>query len=126
MNFLKIIYFHIYNTYYKDGHYKNDIPYLTAYGITGTSLGCLILALLTVLNYGFTRTRLSVVACLIIFLLCLIVFFVLFIHNARYKEVYASIKGSRWDTAPMKVIVWIIIGLGFASVGLYSYIFNNR
>lgn len=126
MNFLKVIYFHVYNAYYKDGNYTNDIPYLTAYGITATSIGCLTLTLVALTNYGVLGTRLPVEVCFAVFLICLVLFFILFIYNTKYKDIYSIVKGSRWDTVTVKISVWIFIGLGFASIGLYSYIFNSK
>lgn len=126
MNLLKVIYFHIYNAYYKDGNYKNDIPHLTAFSITSTSIGCLTLTLIALLNYGLKGTSLPAEICFIVFLVCFVLFFVLFLYNERYKEVYNSAKGSKSDATWVKILVWVVVILGFASVGLYSYIFNNN
>jgi hypothetical protein len=125
VNFLKIIYFHVYNAYYKNGNYKNDIPHLTAYCITATSTGSFVLTLVALVNHRFTGTRMSKEGCVIVYAICLILFYGLFMYKARYADVYTSIKGSVWDTITVKIIVWIVVFLEYASIGLYSYIFNN-
>lgn len=37
MTWYNLIFFHVFKRYYKNGMYKNDIPWLTASGIVGTS-----------------------------------------------------------------------------------------
>jgi hypothetical protein len=123
--FLKVIYFHVYNAHYKDGNYHNDIPSLTAYGITATSLSFILLSLIAFINQLFMHTRLTYNSCMGILITSLIAFYFVFLHQKRYNEIYHSIKDSQWDTKPVRMFSWLVIFLAFAGVVLYSYFFNR-
>ena len=125
MIFIKIIYFHIYNAYYKDGGFKNDIPSLTAYGIVAPSLSFIILTTTAVIYNQLTGARLPYKVCFVIVSIALLIFFFLFMYKKNYNKIYTEIKKSQWDNITMKIVTWAIVLIGFLSVGLYSYIFNR-
>ena len=52
MSWYKIIFFHVFKRYYKDGKFINDIPWLTTSVIVGVSSSFYLLSL-TVLFYFF-------------------------------------------------------------------------
>ena len=126
MKFLNSIYFHVYNAYYKDGNYTNDIPHLTAYGIVGCSLSLLLTVIVLLINYLINSAdRISFNITIVISLLGLIVCFFLFLFKKRYKKVYVEIKGSKFDNFIFKLLAWLIVAIGFVSVVLYSYLLNQ-
>lgn len=125
MKFFKIIFFHIYNSYYKDGNFHNDIPFLTAYGITGTSISCAAMTVLAVTNYLITCSKPSVLMSISIFAICMVACFFIYIYNSKFETIYSDIKDSKWDNTSTKFVVWIIIISGYSSVGVYSYLFNS-
>ena len=54
MTWYNLIFFHVFKRYYKNGRYKNDVPWLTAAGIVGVS-SLLYLFTITALTYYFTK-----------------------------------------------------------------------
>ncbi|WP_418513990.1 hypothetical protein [Corallibacter sp.] len=124
MKILNILFFHVYNAYYKDGNYSNDIPHLTAYGIVGFSLSTLftttIMFILTLLNI-----KLIDYYFLVILVGTLLLLFYYFFYEKKYDTIYNLIKDSKWDNFRFKIASWLIVFLGFASVFVYSYLFNR-
>jgi hypothetical protein len=123
---LKVIFFHIYNVYYKDGNYKNDIPYLTAFGIVACSLSIIIVVSVLLLLKGTLETTLSKESIILLTVVCLSIFSYIFLIRSRYKSIYQEIKGSKWDNVGFKALSWVIVVAGFAFAGLFAYIFNQR
>ena len=125
MKFLNSIYFHVYNAYYKDGNYTSDIPHLTAFGIVGCSFSLLLAVIVSLLNYSLNESRLSFELIIGVLVLGLILFIFLFLFQKKYEKIYEDIKGSELDSLPIKVLSWLIVATGFATVGLYAYLFNQ-
>ena len=125
MKLLKIVYFHIYNTYYKDGNYSNDIPHLTAYGIVGCSISVLFTTIVLLILKLFTTINLAYSEVIIIMILSLIFFLYFFLFNRKYDKIYKEIKDTNLDTLPFKILSWIIIAVSFFSIVFYTYIFNQ-
>jgi hypothetical protein len=126
MLFFKVIYFHIYNLYYKNGKYTNDIPWLTAYGIAASSFSCLLVSLIATVYSIITDLRISKINCLITFAAGYIIFYFIYLNQSNYNNIYNLVKGSKWDTKPVRIATYLMIAIGFASVGLYSYLFNRK
>lgn len=91
------LFYIIYNSYYKHGEYKNDIPSLTVGGIF---LGCFFsISFLIVIIIGliddplhYRLPKLSKpILFLITILLGIIVYFV-FYHKKKYKKIYETYK----------------------------------
>ncbi|MFD3003659.1 hypothetical protein ACFS7Z_25100 [Pontibacter toksunensis] len=125
MKALNALFYHVYNSYYKDGNYTNDIPHLTAFGLLGSSLTMFCLAVFALFNSMFNNSRLSVGICLAIVIAGLLFFSFQFLYDSRYNRIYNEIKGSKLDNMFMKIVAWGVVVMGFVSVGLYSYIFNQ-
>ncbi|PSR55087.1 hypothetical protein AHMF7605_17040 [Adhaeribacter arboris] len=125
MKIFKIVYFHIYNSYYKDGYYSNDIPHLTAFGIVGCSLAGLVLFAIALINHLVNEDRLSKP---IVYLACVIALFAAFLllfNKRKYNQIYEEMKDSKYDSKIFKFFAWMFILLGFAVMPLYSYLFNR-
>lgn len=125
MLIIKIVFFHIYNAYYKNGHYSNDIPHLTAFGIVGTSLSFFVITIclaLLKLIYNFSPPK----DCILIAFLCIFSFFFFKLFwKSKYNKIYDSILNTKWDNSYWRMISWFIIFLGFFVVGVFPFIFNK-
>lgn len=125
MKFLYVIYFHVYNSYYKDGSYKNDIPHLTAFGIVGVSLSLLIVGIGNIIKFTLTEHKLSTQGYLWLMLPSLLLFYFLFLNKAKYNDIYNEFKNSGWDRATMKVLAWVVVIIGFVSFAASAFAFKN-
>lgn len=89
------LFYIIYNSYYKDGEYKNDIPSLTVGGIftiSFFSIGLSIFNVIGCINPLYSKIKIgNFVAFFSIFFCGLIVYF-LFYHNKRYRKIYETYK----------------------------------
>lgn len=125
MRILKGIYFHVYNAYYKDGNYANDIPHLTAFGIVGCSLSLFLAVGASLIYYSLNESRLSLEFIVVVLTIGLILLFFQFLFQKKYEKIYEEIKGSELDSLSFKILAWLIIVTGFVMVGLYAYLFNQ-
>lgn len=125
MKAIRLIYFHIYNSYYKDGNFKNDIPHLTAFGIVGCSLSIILLSILFFAYQLLFRVRPTSPIVVGLFLLLLVFFYFLFFHKSKYQSIYTEFKNSKWDTTTMKILSWLVLLVAFVMIGAYAYIFNR-
>jgi hypothetical protein len=125
MRLLRLIYFHIYNTYYKDGKYRNDIPHLTAFGIVGCCLSIILLAVLFTIHQFFFHERISIQLVVLPFIILLGMFYYMFLYESKYIGIYEEFKNSKWDTWSIKFLSWSILFVAFLLIGLYAYIFNR-
>ena len=121
----RVLFFHIYNAYYKNGNYKNDIPHLTAFGIVGTSLSIMIVVTVLFVLKTAAETELPKLLIILLTIVCLAFFGFLFLVKSKYSSIYQQIKGSKWDNIGFKILSWVIVILGFAFAGLFAYIFNR-
>lgn len=126
MDILKIFFFHIYNSYYNNGNYRNDVPHWTAFRITACAMTCWIVALLSIVVNLMTGKRLTPIVLYPVCFFSLIYFFYNFLFRGKYQIIYAKIIGGKWDNKFMKYFSWIFIMSGFISIGLYAYIFNQK
>jgi len=125
MKIVKLIYFHIYNSYYKDGNYTNDIPHLTAFGIVGCSVSIILLsAIFSVYQLIFDR-RLTTVMVVVPFVISLAYLFYSLMYDAKYKAIYSEFKDSKWDTVVIRILSWSVLVIAFVLIGSYAYIFNQ-
>jgi hypothetical protein len=120
-----IIYFHIYNAYYQDGNFKNDIPPLTAYGIVGCSLSLIIAALVNLIKFSIISRKLSNQEYLLVVIPSMVLFYFLLSHKKKYETIYQKLKNSSFDKLLIKVLAWSIIFFGLLSFVLIAYLFKN-
>lgn len=91
------LFYIIYNSYYKHGAYKNDIPSLTVAGIFSVcflSVASFIVLLIRIIEdpMGYRGEHISKpITSLITLLFGGIVYFV-FYHNKKYKRIYETYK----------------------------------
>lgn len=121
----RLIFFHIYNSYYKNGTYRNDIPHLTAFFIVGAGFSMLILTVILFTSkvlFGATFSKLVVMS---IFVAPMPLFTYQYLYKSKYKLIYKEFRKSKWDTLRVKVMCWLLPLVGFISIVLYSYAFNR-
>ncbi|WP_017733498.1 hypothetical protein [Nafulsella turpanensis] len=119
---LKVVYFHIYNSYYKDGNYSNDIPHLTAFGIVGCSLGFMLTTLAASVVKFLDGEKLATTGIYPIMIVGLTITFFMFMYKSKYRKVYYDIKGSAYDRLPFKIAAWITVLAGFISFMICAFI----
>lgn len=125
MKFLHVIYFHVYNSYYQDGNYRNDIPHLTAFGIVGVSLSFLVVGIGNVIKFALTEHKLSTQEYLWLMLSSLSLFYLVFLNRGKYNVIYKELKGSDWDRSAIKILAWVIIVVGIVSFAASAFAFKN-
>lgn len=125
MKFLTVIYFHVYNSYYKDGNYKNDIPHLTAFGIVGVSLSLLLVGIGNIIKFVLTEHKLSTQGYLWLMLSSLLLFYFAFLNKGKYNDIYKELKSSEWDKTTIKILAWVIVIIGFVSFAASAFAFKN-
>jgi len=121
----RLIFFHVYNSYYKNGSYRNDIPHLTAFFIVGAAFSMLILTLILYTSkvlFDLTFSKLVVMA---FFVVPMPLFAFQFLYKSKYKLIYKEFRKSKWDTSSIKVLCWLVPLFGFISIVLYAYTFNR-
>lgn len=125
MKIIRLIYFHIYNTYYKDGNYTNDIPHLTAFGIVGCSVTIILLSLIFSIYQLIFDKRLTTVMVVVPFVISLAFLFYSLMYDSKYKVIYSEFKDSKLDTTPLKILSWSVLLIAFVLIGTFAYIFNQ-
>lgn len=125
MKYLRVIYFHVYNAYYKDGRFSSDVPHLKAFGLVGCSF-CFMIAVICALTFQVLNgVRFSFGIGLFIEVLSSILFYYLLLFNRVYEKINQEFKGSKFDCSSYKILSWLVVIIGFAAVGLYGYFFNR-
>lgn len=124
MKFIRLIYFHIYNSYYADGNYQSDIPHLTAFGIVGCSFSVILLVITFATCQFFFAFEPSVVLVTVLFICLLMVFYFVLLHKRRYAAIYLEFKNSKYDATLMRVISWLVLIIAFVMAVTYAYYFD--
>lgn len=107
MKVLDYLFFGIYNSYYKDGNYKNDVPWYGGLIIFTGVFFCNVFTLMVVVLDG---GPISKSFWYIIGLVCLATSYLLFIRNKRYEIIYNEMsKLSRPKRLLNKVLSWVYV-----------------
>jgi hypothetical protein len=132
LKILNYIYFNIFNSYYKNGRYKNDIPWVTAWGILSAALTFYtfsIISLLRIIRYGtlngFVFPKPLGFAIGTFFM---IVGYFLFLKNKRYLIIYNEFK--KYDQTISnkrkgRIISWTFIFLSFIVFVIQPLLWRN-
>jgi uncharacterized membrane-anchored protein len=117
---MDFIFYIIFNSYFKDGHYKNDIPPLTVGGIFTILFFCIILLIQGIYEYFqfgniAVRSFGKIYAILIGWICAGLVYFV-FYYNKRYIKIYNRFKDDKFANS------WIggIFGWGLLALLMLS------
>ena len=123
MNWYDLVFFHIFKRYYKNGRYKNDVPWLTASIILGVSSSFYILSGLLLSYYFFVSKEVPILNKYLILLLgfiFVILNFIWFTYNKRYKVIYEHCNTLADNSKKTEILSWIYIILGYISVPLVA------
>lgn len=124
MNWYKLVFFHVFKCYYKNGKYTNDIPWLTATGIVSVSTGFLLSSIFLLFYYFFIDTKLPKLDntfTLIGFIFILINYFWI-TNKKRYLIIYESYRKSNKNNKVSEVLSWVYIIVGFISLPIIAII----
>ena len=122
MNWYKIIFYHLFKRYYKDGKYKNDIPWLTAAGILSVSTFFLLTGFFTLIYYLFVKKnvpQLDYKFTLLGFLFTALNCF-WFANKKHYLRIYEEYKTSKVNNTITEILSWLFVILGFASLAIVA------
>jgi len=128
MNLYKLIFFHIFKRYYKNGTFKNDIPWLTASVILGVSSSFYVISLLILSYYVFidndvpTLNKYPIIICGFVFV---VINYLWFTYKKRYLKIHEEYQISNKSNKITEVLSWIYIIVGFASVPIVALIIHH-
>lgn len=110
MTILDYLFFGIYNSYYKDGNYKNDMPWYNGMAIFLFTFWCNIITILDVLNSSKNKFPVEKLTSFIIAAVCLIISYLLFVRNRRYDTIYNRYKNfNKTNRIINKVVSWTYV-----------------
>ncbi len=127
---MDFIFYIIYNSYFKHGNYKNDIPPLTVGGIFTVVFFCVILLIKGIhsyYSYGDIPARsFGKVYNIAIGWMCAGLVYLVFYHNKRYIKIYHRFKDNQFANSwPGKILGWMAIALLMLSPFIFTSIRKN-
>ncbi len=126
MKFYNVIFFHVFKKYYKNGNYKNDIPWLTASCVIGLSTFFYVANIIFVLYYFISEIKPVPNKLLIVFAFAFVIInYLWFTNQKKYLKIYDALINSNLDNKPLEVLSWIYIIIGFASVPIGALVVNS-
>ena len=124
-----LIFYIIYNSYYKHGNFKNDVPAYTVFFIFRFSFFCQMLFLIglwDLINDPYTNAEISKLANIIFFLSCLAITYFLFYLNKKYVVIYNTYKNDLFANSHLgKFMGWSFIILSILFPFLSALIINK-
>jgi len=123
------LFYIVYNSYYKHGKYKNDIPPLTVFGIfcvaTFSILISIAYAIYLLKDPTYFRTH-RAPSKTIYFISAALITYLLFYYKKRYKSIYDKFKDiEHYDTFKGKFIAFFIMVLIIISPIVFMLIYNK-
>ena len=114
MKWYNLIFFHVFKRYYKNGKFKNDIPWLTATGIVGMAT-FFYLVFIYILFYYFIFKKSPEAPNKLPFIISGFIVLVAncfwFIGNKRYLTIYEMYKEKYRNDKITEVLSWIFVVL---------------
>ena len=124
-----IIFYIIYNSYYKHGNFKNDMPAYTVFFIFTISFFCQMLFLIglwDLIDDPYTIAEISKLANIFFFLSCFAITYFLFYVNKRYIIIYNTYKDNSFANSRLgKFMGWSFIILSILSPFIFIIIRNK-
>ncbi|MFB5945715.1 hypothetical protein [Albibacterium profundi] len=124
------LFYIVYNSYYKHGEYRNDVPLVTVWGILVVSL-----ASLTVFGIFAVHALLKPTARLpsqikdtwmLIYIFYSVLYCVFFVFNKRYVKIYNRYKDDQFlNSKTGKAIAWAFVIFSFVSPFAFALIWNK-
>ncbi len=108
------LFYIIYNTYYKHGNYKNDIPPLTVFGIFYTAIVSTCFSMITgiamVNDPIFFNQHLPKIIMPLLLITSVAITYFSFYYKKRYKLIYNKYKDNlNYDSLFSKILAFTII-----------------
>jgi len=125
MEWYNLIFFHVFKFYFKDGNYKNDVPWFTATALISTSFWVYLFSatiLITCLfNFDFFKlvNRHLFISSAFIFLFANILWFK---RGDRYLKIYRKYKNSPQDLGKISLLSWVVVIGGFLSLPIVLFL----
>lgn len=124
------LFYIIYNTYYKHGEYKNDIPPLTVFGIFCVaicSVGiCIIFGYHLIQDPLYFRHKRQSGGNGFWFLCSVVITYFTFYHNKRYRIIYDKFKDiHQFDNLTYRVTAFVFMILLIFSPIIFGLIYNK-
>lgn len=124
------LFYVIYNSYYKHGEYRNDIPLLTVWGIMVVSFVCLTILGIDVVHAFLNPTaRLPILGkntWMSILVFYSLLYYLFFVFRKRYLEVYNRYKDAQFvNSKTGKTIAWTFVIFSFVSPFAFALIWNK-
>jgi hypothetical protein len=127
MNWYNLVFYHVFIRYYKNGKYKNDIPWLTVSVLVGVcSYFYFLNAILLGYFFFISKTapllenfRTAIIGGCFVFV---IINYFWFTYKKRYLKIYEEYKTSNNSNRVTEILSWIYIIVGFASVPIAALI----
>lgn len=113
MRWYNLIFFYVFNAYYKDGNYKSDIPWLTASGIMGVATFVHIINLFDVILFTIGRKIIGSSFFVPIGICITVLVCGYFIIGKRYMRIYEKYKETGKTNKRAKVLSWTYIFSSF-------------
>ena len=127
---LNLIFYIIYNSYYKHGNFKNDMPAYTVFFIFAISFFCqllLLVGLWEIIEDPYRRdTGISKLMNYFMVLSCVVITYFLFYLNKKYRLIYETYKANSFaDSRLGKFMGWSFIILSILSPFIFILIRNK-
>lgn len=123
------LFYLIYNSYYKDGEYKNDMPNLTVGGIFIVFFCSLFLSGVLLISKLYPTSKHeseNKIWLILLILLSSLFTFIRFFYKKKYQQIYNQHKSnSALNSFTGKVIGFTIVILGIISPILCSFLANK-
>lgn len=127
MNWYKIIFFHIFQCFYKGGKYSNDIPSLRSTVVVSVSSSFYLLSsfywiYFLLFNEKPKLAEHSITVCGFLFV---IANYVWFNYRRKYLLIYEKYVYSRVNTRIVALACWVYVLSGFATVPISALIIEQ-
>lgn len=128
MECYNLIFFHVFKFYFKDGNYKNDIPWLTASVLMAASSLAYSVGATAIIAH-LLNMDLTTMVNRHVFIVGAFIF--VFANNMyfrirdRYMAIFEKYRNSQKDTMQNAILCWLIVIGGFISVPVLLFLLNN-
>ncbi|MCG3164424.1 MAG: hypothetical protein POELPBGB_00178 [Bacteroidia bacterium] len=112
MKWYKIIFFHVFKRYYKNGMYKNDLPWLTASSIIAVSSSFYVFSFYLLAYYfinGYMPDHLEKRIIIPIGFLIVIPIVIWFVSKKRYLTIYNELRTSHSNHKSSEILSWLFV-----------------
>lgn len=127
MEWYSLIFFHIFKFYFKDGRFKNDVPWFTATALITVSFWLYLTSLIVLASHHFAIDPLKMenknlfICFAFLFFLANIYWFQ---SRNRYLVIYRKFRNTTQDTPKKTILAWAIVFGGLLSLPVTVFFLN--